>query len=169
MRNHLPGTGLAAIALGLGTLIGPGPATATQVPGAGGRCGAFPGAHPLPGAEGVVPAAWSGALTATDGRPPYRWRVTSGALPAGLALSAAGVLSGMARAEAAAEAPTGRWPITVAVTDTSGATATAGLSLSVAETAAAGATGDLRYAEWAWHHPDDEGWQPPVKRRAPQN
>jgi hypothetical protein len=117
----------------------------------------------------VAGKRYSFALTATDGRPPYRWRVTSGALPAGLALSTAGVLSGMARAEAAAEAPTGRWPITVAVTDTSGATATAGLSLSVAETAAAGATGDLRYAEWAWHHQDDEGWQPPVKRRAPQN
>jgi hypothetical protein len=36
MRNRrLPGSGLAAIALGLGALIGPGPATATHRPGAG--------------------------------------------------------------------------------------------------------------------------------------
>ena len=74
----------------------------------------------------------------------------------------AGVLSGMARAEAAAGTPTGRWPVTVAVTDTSGATATAGLPLSVAETAAetaaAGATGNLQHAEWAWHHQGDGGW-----------
>ena len=57
MRNRrLPGSGLAAIALGLGTLIGPGPAIATQRPGAGasGPCGAFPGAHQLPGAVGVT-------------------------------------------------------------------------------------------------------------------
>jgi Putative Ig domain len=339
MRNRrLPGAGLAAIALGLGTLIGPGPAAAASRPGAGasGPCGAFPGAHQLPGAAGVVPAAWSGGglvvpacgpapgdgtaaarvypypdalwtagyqcvefserylydrygvlmdiatdgdqvaahyaagyaglftvikngaphrapaagdvlslsadpgfdsaggghtavvqsssvsaagsgtvtvveenadavgvavlpvsdwtvrypgfafvewltttglavtsphppraaagkrysfgLTAAGGRPPYRWRVTSGALPAGLALSTAGVLSGTPRAEAAAGTPTGRWPVTVAVTDTSGTTATAGLSLSVAETAAeAAAAGNLRHAEWAWHHEGRRG------------
>jgi hypothetical protein len=83
--------------------------------------------------------------------------VTSGALPAGLALSAAGVLSGIASAEAAAATPTGRWPVTVAVTDTRGATATAGLSLPVAGTAAAGAAGNFRHAEWACH-PGVEGW-----------
>ena len=96
------------------------------------------------------------ALTATGGRPRYRWRVTSGALPA------AGVLSGTPRAEPAAWPPTGRWPATVAVTDASGATATAGLSLPVAETAAetaaAGAAGNFLHAEWAWHHQGGEGW-----------
>jgi hypothetical protein len=63
MRNRrLPGSGLAVIALGLGTLTGPGPAAAASRPGAsaGGPCGAFYGAHQLPGAAGVAPAAWSG-------------------------------------------------------------------------------------------------------------
>ena len=105
---------------------------------------------------------YSFALTATHGRPPYRWRVTSGALPAGLTLSPAGDLYGTAKAEAAAGTQTGRQPsamtVTVAVTDARGATATAGLALPVAEAAAgsAGSAGNLRYAEWAWHHPDDE-------------
>src|ERR1700733_11812633 len=104
---------------------------------------------------------YSFTLTATDGRPPHRWRGPPGALPAGLALSTAGVLSGSARAGAVPEStpatPTARWPVTVAVTDARGATATAALSLSVAEALAAGANRNLRYAEWAWHHPEDDG------------
>jgi hypothetical protein len=106
---------------------------------------------------------YSFALTATHGRPPYRWRVTSGALPAGLTLSPSGDLYGTARAEAPAGTRTGPWPVTVAVTDARGAIATAGFALPVAEAAAADSTGkadstgNLRYAEWAWHHPDDEG------------
>jgi hypothetical protein len=234
MRNRrLPGSGLAAITLGLGTLIGTGPAAAASRPGAGasGPCGAFAGAHQLPGAAGVVPAAWPGGGLvvperylydrygvlmdiATDGdqvaahyaagyaglftvikngaphRAPAAGDVLSLSADPGFdsasgghtavaqsssvsaagngtvtvveenadAASTAGVLSGTPRAEAAAGTP-GRWPITVAVTDTSGATATAGLSLSVAETAAeTAAAGNLRHAEWAWHHPGDEGW-----------
>ncbi|MCW2891584.1 MAG: hypothetical protein JWO75_1073, partial [Actinomycetia bacterium] len=72
--RRLLGTGLAAFALGLGTVIGPGPASAPAFAapvaavaaapasgaGAGGPCGAFSGARQLPGADGVVPAAWSG-------------------------------------------------------------------------------------------------------------
>jgi hypothetical protein len=101
---------------------------------------------------------YSFALTATDGRPPYRWRVTSGTLPAGLALSAAGVISGAARAGTAAAPPAGRLPVTVSVTDTRGATATAALSLSVAESPAAGVNRNLKYAEWAWRYPNNDGW-----------
>jgi len=108
--------------------------------------------------QAVAGRRYSFALTATDGRPPYRWRVTSGALPAGLALSPAGVLAGMASADTAAATPTGSWPVTVAVTDARGATATAGLSLSVAGAPAADPAGNLRHAEWAWHHQDEEGW-----------
>jgi hypothetical protein len=44
--------------------------------------------------QGVVGAAYSSALAATGGVPPYTWSVTTGTLPAGLQLSAAGVLSG---------------------------------------------------------------------------
>jgi Putative Ig domain/CHAP domain len=110
--------------------------------------------------QAVPGKRYSFALTATDGRPPYRWRVTSGRLPAGLALSAAGVLSGAARAGPAAAPPAGRWPVTVTVTvtDTRGATATATLSLSVAESPAAGVNRNLKYAEWAWRYPNDDGW-----------
>jgi Putative Ig domain/CHAP domain len=106
----------------------------------------------------VAGRRYSFALTATDGRPPYRWRVTSGALPAGLSLSPTGVLSGTAGAGTAAATPAASWPVTVAVTDARGATATAGLSLSVAGALTAGPAGNLQHAEWAWHHQDDEGW-----------
>jgi hypothetical protein len=74
-----------------------------------------------------------------------------------LALSSAGVLSGAARAGAAAAPPAGRWPVTVAVTDTRSASATAALSLSVAESPAPGVNRNLRYAEWAWRYPNDDG------------
>lgn len=85
---------------------------------------------------------YSFALTATGGRPPYHWRMTAGALPAGLALSAAGTLygtvstvtasSGTVSAETGDGTLAGRPPtalVTVAVTDTRGATATAAIAL----------------------------------------
>jgi CHRD domain-containing protein/putative Ig domain-containing protein len=43
---------------------------------------------------GVLGAAYSQALTTSGATPPNTWAVTSGALPAGLSLSSAGVLSG---------------------------------------------------------------------------
>jgi uncharacterized protein YhjY with autotransporter beta-barrel domain len=46
----------------------------------------------LPG--GTVGAAYSQTATASGGTAPYTWQLASGALPAGLTLSAAGVLSG---------------------------------------------------------------------------
>ncbi len=49
-------------------------------------------ASPLP--LGKLNAAYSATLAASGGTPPYSWSVTSGSLPAGLALSAAGVVSG---------------------------------------------------------------------------
>ena len=47
--------------------------------------------HPPPAQAG---RRYSFALTATGGRPPYRWRAAPGTLPAGLALSPAGTLAG---------------------------------------------------------------------------
>ena len=44
--------------------------------------------------SGTVGTAYSQTLIAAFGNPPYAWLVTSGALPAGLALSAAGVIAG---------------------------------------------------------------------------
>jgi len=54
---------------------------------------AITSSSPLP--NGTVNAAYSTTLTATGGTTPYRWAVTSGALPAGLSLNASsGVISG---------------------------------------------------------------------------
>lgn len=67
MRSRrLAAVGLAALALGSGAAAGPGAVTAAAYASAGsgagaaGGCGAFPGARQLPGADGIVPAAWSG-------------------------------------------------------------------------------------------------------------
>ena len=46
----------------------------------------------LPPAQ--VGVAYSATLTATGGVGPYTWAVSGGSLPAGLSLSAAGVISG---------------------------------------------------------------------------
>jgi Putative Ig domain/CHAP domain len=97
--------------------------------------------HPPPAQPG---RRYSFALTADGGRPPYRWRVSSGALPAGLALSAAGALSGTVtamppgdggqRQPGDGEQPGdggqgGGWLVTAAVTDARGAVAAAVLWL----------------------------------------
>lgn len=84
----------------------------------------------LPAAEETL--RYSVALTATGGAGPYRWALTQGTLPAGLALSAAGVLAGTP----VAGGPGGRddagdWQLTVSVTDAGGATAVTTLNLTV--------------------------------------
>jgi hypothetical protein len=84
----------------------------------------------LPSAE--VSRAYSATLTATGGPGPYRWAVTSGSLPGGLALSAAGVLSGTVdAANASGGDSVGSWPFTVTATDAKGAVAVADLGLTV--------------------------------------
>ncbi len=74
----------------------------------------------------AVSVAYTATLAATGGTAPYTWSVTAGALPAGLALSAAGVLSG---------APTvdGVYKFTVQASDsfTTPQTASAALQLLV--------------------------------------
>ena len=78
---------------------------------------------PLPGAQ--VGTAYSVALTATGGTPPYTWAVTSGALPPGLTLNAVtGVISGTPTAAGSAT-------FTVTVTDSTGATASVSFSITV--------------------------------------
>ncbi|MCX7170528.1 MAG: CHRD domain-containing protein [Proteobacteria bacterium] len=78
-------------------------------------------------ANGVVGSAYSQTLTATGGFTPYTWAVANGALPAGLSLSTAGVISGTPTAA-------GSSSFTVRVTDsaTAAATATQALSLTTA-------------------------------------
>jgi large repetitive protein len=73
---------------------------------------------------GTVGAAYSQTLAASGGTGGYTWSVTSGPLPAGLTLSAAGVISGT---PAAAGAST----FTVQVKDSSGTTATRALSIAI--------------------------------------
>ncbi len=78
--------------------------------------------------QGEVGAAYSQTLTATGGQAPhvYTWSVISGSLPAGLALTAGGVLSGTPRSAALGTAS-----FTVQATDSAGGTATLPMSLTI--------------------------------------
>ena len=77
---------------------------------------------PLPAA--MVGAAYSDTFAATGGSGGYTWAVTSGTLPTGLTLTAAGVLSGTAASAGAAN-------FTVTVTDSSSETASGSFALTV--------------------------------------
>ena len=80
-------------------------------------------ASPLP--AGKVNTAYTLTLGASGGTPPYtNWATSNGALPPGLTLSPAGVLSGT---------PTtaGTYSFTVQVTDTAGATGSAQFQLTI--------------------------------------
>ncbi len=81
----------------------------------------------------TVGAAYSAALGVSGGTPPYSWTITSGALPAGLALSSSGAISGT---------PSAAGPVSfgVQVTDSTtptAETAAAQLSITVASATAA--------------------------------
>jgi|HubBroStandDraft_1064217.scaffolds.fasta_scaffold01291_11 hypothetical protein len=74
---------------------------------------------------GTVGAVYSQSLAATGGTPPYTWSVLHGSLPGGLALSTAGSITGTASAA-------GTFSFTVLVTDSTAATASKQLSITVA-------------------------------------
>jgi hypothetical protein len=79
--------------------------------------------------SGQVGTAFSAALVATGGTAPYTWSITSGALPAGLALNASsGAITGTPTASANAT------PLTFKVTDSSSPvqSASANLTLTIA-------------------------------------
>ncbi|MBI5281168.1 MAG: putative Ig domain-containing protein [Candidatus Solibacter usitatus] len=84
-------------------------------------------AAPLP--DGAVGNAYSLTFAAAGGRAPYLWSITGGALPAGLSLSAQGILSGTPAGAGAAA-------VTVRVSDAAGANAAAAYSLTIAPPAA---------------------------------
>ena len=73
---------------------------------------------------GTLANPYTSTLAATGGTPPYTWSLSSGALPSGLAMNSAGNISG---------SPTvaGTSPFTVVVKDSTGASASANLSINV--------------------------------------
>jgi len=81
----------------------------------------------LPG--GTLAGAYASTLAATGGTPPYAWSLSSGALPKGLILNSAGTISGTATVA-------GSSSFTVAVKDSTGALASANLSINVVAAAA---------------------------------
>jgi hypothetical protein len=78
--------------------------------------------------DGQVGAAYSQALAASGGTAPYAYAVTGGELPAGLALSTGGALSGT-------PTESGSHAFTVTATDAHGDTGTQSWTLAIAEAA----------------------------------
>jgi hypothetical protein len=75
--------------------------------------------------SGQVTVAYSASLAATGGTAPYTWTVSAGALPGGLSLSSAGLVSGTPTAA-------GTFNFTAKITDSAGRTATAPLQITIA-------------------------------------
>ncbi|HWY03895.1 MAG TPA: Ig domain-containing protein [Candidatus Acidoferrum sp.] len=77
----------------------------------------------LPAADASTP--YTASLSAVGGLAPYHWNLLSGILPSGIQLhSSSGIMSGMT-------AVPGSYPVSVQVSDASGHSATAALSLTV--------------------------------------
>ena len=77
--------------------------------------------------NGVAGVAYSQALAASGGTPPYSWSISTGSLPAGLALSTAGAITGTPSAG-------GAFTFTVQLSDSLSVTATKQFSITVAAT-----------------------------------
>jgi hypothetical protein len=91
------------------------------------------GTSALPAADANMP--YSASLSASGGVAPYQWSVTSGALPSGIQLqSSTGGITGMTPLA-------GSYSLTAQVTDASGHTASAPLSLTVSSISSAGFDG----------------------------
>jgi hypothetical protein len=75
--------------------------------------------------NGTVGAAYAQTLAVTGGTPPYIWSLSSGTVPAGLALSSSGAISGTPTSAGGPTAATFR------VTDSASAAATKSLSITV--------------------------------------
>ena len=76
-------------------------------------------------ANGAVGTAYSQTLAVTGGVGPYSWQLTSGVLPAGLTLSASGLISGTPSLPASAT------PLTFKVSDSSSPAQTASVNLAL--------------------------------------
>jgi hypothetical protein len=89
----------------------------------GGQCDLTVTLSGLP-ATGTVGAAYSGTVTASGGTSPFTYSITSGSLPAGLSLSAAGAVSGTPTTAGASN-------FTVQATDAGGNTGIANYTITV--------------------------------------
>ena len=95
----------------------------------------------LPAAN--IGTAYSTTLAATLGNPPYTWAISSGTPPAGMTFTTAGVLSGTPYVA-------GTYNLTFAVADSTQATVTAALPLTVGTTLAAGPGDSLLSGNYAF-------------------
>ncbi len=87
----------------------------------------------LPAADVSIP--YSASLSATGGVTPYHWSFATGALPTGMRLQASsGIITGLT-------ALTGSYPLTAKVTDATGHSATAALSIAISSNSANGFDG----------------------------
>jgi len=75
--------------------------------------------------SGTVGTAYSATLSASGGTPPYTWSVSAGSVPPGLSLLQSGTISGT-------PTTSGTFSFTVKVTDSTGTSATADLSITIA-------------------------------------
>ena len=80
--------------------------------------------------SGQVAVSYSTSLAAIDGTSPYKWSITSGALPAGLTLASGGTISGT-------PTTSGIFSFTVHVADSASSPTSASASLSITIAAAA--------------------------------
>ncbi|HVW10330.1 MAG TPA: putative Ig domain-containing protein, partial [Bryobacteraceae bacterium] len=83
------------------------------------------GANPIALPDGSLQAAYSQALQAAGGIPPYSWSYLAGTLPDGLSLDSSGNVSGM-------PATASTFAFTAQVRDSAGASASAGFSIRIA-------------------------------------
>jgi sugar lactone lactonase YvrE len=96
-------------------------------------------------AVGVTGAAYSQTLSAAGGNPPCIWSISSGALPAGLTLSAAGVISGIPTSA-------GTYGFAATITDSASLTATQVISVTILDAGSLSRSGVLAYV------PAGSGW-----------
>jgi large repetitive protein len=75
--------------------------------------------------SGILSKSYSATLSASGGTTPYPWSLSSGSLPIGLTLSSAGTISGTPTSA-------GSFPFTVQVTDAASRSASANLSINIA-------------------------------------
>ena len=106
---------------------------------------------------GTVGTAYSQTLTAASGVTPYTWSLTSGSLPAGLNLSASGIISGTPAFATNAN-------FTVQVTDHDGYSSTQNMSLATALTVSTAFDGTHLQLTWPTNY---LGWELQVQTNAP--